>query len=204
MILDCLRRCLAQEPDMRIVGEPTAFESMIDAAVELKPDVLAIDLHSMESDIIDLMEEVSELLPSLRIVVCTSSEDRFTNDSLLNAGASQVVTKSEPLESLIRSIRGRATVPLPAMSNVPVSADGLTHNGHILSDDHAALARLTPREIEVLRLIGEGQSRLQIAEVIFRSPKTVDAHRGSIMDKIGVRDRAHLVRFAIRVGLVTP
>jgi two-component system response regulator NreC len=214
MLLDGIGSWLGTHADVRVVGRVTSVASLAASIAELKPDVVTLELEWPEIDAIEVVSVLKAKHPTLKVVVCTGSADAALHSRALAAGASKVIHKSESAEALLRAIRGRAVVAAtqpgelqPARGREPQRssvADWAGSNVQVTVSDQDLLSRLTPREVEVLRLIGEGHSRLAIAEAIFRSPKTVDAHRGSIMDKLGMRDRALLVRFAIRVGLVHP
>ena len=136
--------------------------------------------------------------PQAKVIVFSAHVSDQYVDAALEAGANGYVSKSEDPKILIhtirRVVRGRSSFSDPIRVRMKKSSSS--------TRPHSRLRSLTPRELEILRMIAQGLTRIQIASTLHRSPKTVDNHRAAIMEKLSLRDRVELTRYAIREGLV--
>ena len=226
-----LRARLALEPDMQVVGHLARADQMLDKVRELEVDVVLLDIEMPGRDPFLALAELRKASPRVRTIILSAYvRDRYV-DATVKAGAWGYLAKSDDPETIIAAIRdvvrgrftfgpavldrcrqiGHSTFAGADAGTVPaahdagageqVAAPGEPGTG-TAGRPESRLGTLTTRELQVLRMIGRGMSRTQIAEAIFRSPKTVDAHRASIMEKLDIRDRVELARYAIREGLV--
>jgi two-component system response regulator NreC len=170
------------------------------AVSQWEPDVVLTDFGMPGLDGIEVTRVLAEQAPKVRVLLLTVHEDAALLREALRAGAAGYVIKRAVESELINAIRAAAAGDLyvhPSMTRSLLEAEepAPTSNG--------ALARLTPREIEVLRLIAEGHTNTQIAELLHLSPRTIETHRANIRAKLELDSRAELVRFAARNGLLS-
>lgn len=202
-VLEGLRSRLAGEPDFRFVGAGKSLERIAEAIDELKPDVLLVDVEVPGPDVFDVIRQLKRSHESLRMVVLSAHVRDGYIDSAMESGAHGYLDKgADPSEIIgaLRRLSGEAFVCSPA---VAPRVQALRADGDGNATKHGSrLKLLTTREQQILRMIGQGRSRVEIATAIHRSAKTVDAHRASIMEKLGIHDRVELARYAIREGLV--
>lgn len=200
-----LRLMLSAQPDMEVVGEASDGREAIEAAGRLSPEVILLDIGMPGMNGIDATQSLRHLLPEVRILILTMHDDEGYLRQVLRAGASGYVLKKAAdteLLSAIRAVHRGEVYVYPSLTRVLVEelfdrrtrgADGDGRNDH---------DGLSEREREVLRLVALGHSNQEIADILILSVKTVETHKARIMDKLGLRGRAELVRYAIRKGLM--
>jgi DNA-binding NarL/FixJ family response regulator len=165
-----------------------------------------IDIDMPGHDAFDAIESIHAANPDVRWIVLSAHIRDSYIDTAIQAGAIGYLSKREEPTAIVNAIRA-AMKGEPSFSREVLERYNLRPGQE---RDLAAgtrgtrLASLTPREVQVLRLIGQGLQRAEIASMIHRSPKTIDVHRGRIMDKLDIHDRVELVRFCIREGIVSP
>lgn len=200
MILDGLKRFIAEEPDLQVVGEANDGLSLVKMALELKPDVAVVDV-AMPG--INGMEATGRMLaqnPELKVIALSMHGDMKNLVGMLRAGAKAYISKNNASTELVRAIRAVATgyhYLCPELTTAMVEV--FLHSLQV--GEFTPAPALTPREREVLRLLAEGAGSKEIAYELGLSPKTVDAHRHNIMGKLGVDNLAALVKYALREGL---
>ena len=196
-----LRALLELQPDMRVVGEAADGPSTVRAARELKPDVMIVDL-SMPGGGLETIREVTALdLPVRTLVLTVHAEERYLLP-VLEAGGSGYVRKSSAHTDLLSAIR---TVARGEVFLDPAATKTLLKGylGRVTSGDESGFGEvLSEREREVVRLTAEGHTALQAAEFLSLSPKTVETYRHRAMQKLGLANRAELVSYALRAGLI--
>ncbi len=197
-----LRMLLGSESDVEIVGEASTAAEAIQAAAQVHPDVILMDIGLPDLSGIDATREIKKQHPSISIVALTIHEDEEYFFKMLEAGASGYVPKRAAPEELLTAIRAAATGEVylyPSLAKLLVK-DYLTqdHPG----EEKSSLDGLTDREREVLSYLAEGTSNELIAKALVISPKTVERHRENIMHKLNLHSRADLVRYAIRKGII--
>lgn len=201
-IRQLLKDRLQMEPDMNVVGHVNNAESAVTEAIELKPDVILMDIDMPGLSPFDAAERIAARCPNCRIVFLTAFVKDTYIESALAAQAWGYLTKTEPPESVIKAIRdvsrGFAYFSPEVQGRIVVDSKGmsLARKGQTLTSE------LTPREREVLCYLARGLSKKDIAETMCISVKTVDFHTTQLMDKLRIHDRVELARFAIREGLV--
>ena len=197
-----IRMLLDAQPDMAVVGEASDGKEAIEMAVSMKPDVVLMDISMPGTTGIEATRAIKKANSRIEIVGLTMhAEDRYFFQ-LLQAGASGYVVKGaaprELLEAVRAASRGEAYIH-PSLQRKLIGDYVSRTEG---SDQASMLADLTGRELEVLRLIVDGLTSREIAESLVISPNTVERHRQNIMSKLGLHNRAELVRYAISKGLV--
>lgn len=199
-----LRMLLDAQPDMEVVGEAADGEETVERVLELKPDVVLMDIAMGGMNGITATREIERRLPQTRILVLTMHDDEEYLRQMLEAGASGYVLKRAADTELIAAIRAvqRDEIFLyPAFVRV-LLGDLI---GRKDSDDPRQKHRqdvLSRRETEVLQLVALGYTNKQIAARLFLSVKTVESYRARIMGKLGLKSRAALVRYALRKGFL--
>ena len=197
-----IRMLLDAQPDMAVIGEASDGKEAIEMAGSMKPDVVLMDISMPGTTGIEATRAIKKADSRIEIVGLTMhAEDRYFFQ-LLQAGASGYVVKGaaprELLEAVRAASRGEAYIH-PSLQRKLIGDYVSRTEG---SDQASMLADLTERELEVLRLIVDGLTSREIAESLVISPNTVERHRQNIMSKLGLHNRAELVRYAISKGLV--
>jgi two-component system NarL family response regulator len=202
-----IRKMLEAEDDMRVVGEAATGREALDQARSLMPDVILMDIKmpdpSATGQALDGIEATRILhreVPHVGIVFCTVFEDDEFVFSGLQAGGRGYILKDDDPETMLRAIRavahGESLLGPTVAEKVLRQFSALPGKQAPLVDD------LTPREIEVLKLIASGNSNKEIAEALVLSEKTVKNHINNIFSKLHVYDRGQAMLYAIRQGLV--
>ena len=203
MVRQGLRALLAQEPDLRLVGEAAEGLEAVRLAERLRPDVLVLDLMMPGLNGLDVTRHVARRVPETHVVILSMhAHEAYVLESLL-AGAAGYVLKESSSDELVKAIRavtagGRYLSP-------PLSEEALgaytRRTGSLPPDPYHTL---TARERVVLQLTAEGHSGTDIAERLFISPRTVETHRANLMRKLKVRNQKELVRYALQRGPQAP
>jgi DNA-binding NarL/FixJ family response regulator len=202
------RMILEETDDIDIVGEAPDGTAAVRLAGELKPDVTLMDVRMPGVDGIEATRQIVARDASARILILTTFDLDEYAFAALRAGASGFVLKDVPLDELARAIRAVASgdaVVSPRITRrlLDVYAARLPDlPGGAPGPVHAALGQLTPREQEVLLEVATGLSNTEIAHKLVVTEATVKTHVGSILAKLGLRNRVQAVIFAYDVGLV--
>lgn len=190
---------ILQQEGFTIVGEAADGREAVRQALMCTPDVAILDIGMPRMNGIDAAVEIIKALPRTRIVLLTMhTEDRYVLEAL-RSGIQGYVLKSRTGTEVIQAIRDVSRGGLflsPDVSRTVVDA--------YLDRSKTGSESLTPREVEVLRLVGEGKTTKEIASVLGVSVKTADTHRMNLMHKLDMHSSAELIHFAIRRGLVQP
>jgi two-component system, NarL family, response regulator LiaR len=198
VVREGLRAFLELQEGIEVAGEAADGKEAIEAATRLRPDVILMDLVMPKLDGVAAMRSLRERVPDARVIVLTSFLDDDKLLPALRSGAAGYLLKNTEPQELARAVRaahaGEALLdPVVAARLVEtLAADG----------DEDPLDRLTPREREVLVLIGRGFPNKRIARELDVSEKTVKTHVGHVLAKLGVTDRTQAAVFAVRAGLV--
>lgn len=183
------------KPSYTVVGTVADGREVHDAVERLNPDVLLLDLSMPHRNGLDLIPELVAAFPALRILVVTMHLDRTLADLALQAGAHGFVPKGASADELTGAIRDVLDGERYVSPKIPRRS---FRDGAALEDP--SLDRLTPRQRQILDLIGQGKSSSQIAELLSVSPRTIEFHRAQIRKALGVSNEMGLLRFAIMLG----
>jgi DNA-binding NarL/FixJ family response regulator len=209
VVREGLAMLLGLLPDVEVVGTAANGEEALALAAELRPDVILMDLRMPRMDGVEATRRLRASHPEIKIVVLTTYADDRSVIEALRAGALGYLTKDAGADEIRQALRrvasGQASLD-PAVQMHLIDAITTTNSS---SDTPATPASelpagLTPREAEVLGLIGAGLSNTEIATQLFVSEATVKSHVNHMLPKIGARDRAQAVGYAYRHGLVPP
>jgi DNA-binding NarL/FixJ family response regulator len=198
-----LRLVLDAEPDLEVVAEAENGAEAVAQALADDVDLAIVDISMPRMTGLQAVRELHRRRPELRILILSMHQNEQYLYEALKAGASGYVLKTvvdrDLIEACRAAMRGEPFLYPGAMT--PLIEDYLqrARNDRPLPEEP-----LTPREQEVAKLIAEGYSGKRIAEALTISEKTVDRHRANILEKLGMRDRVELTRYAIRRGLVEP
>lgn len=196
-----LRALLSAEPDLEVVGEAATGEDGVDLAIQLRPDVVLMDLSMPGIGGMAATRRISAAGLPTRVLVLTLHGEQEYLLPLLEAGGAGYLTKSSADHELVEAIRvvARGDVYLD-----PTAARLLVTNFRAPREPerHSPLDRLSAREREVLTLAAEGYSSTEIGERLGISGKTVETYRERLMDKLDLHHRSELVRLALREGLL--
>jgi len=185
-------------PDITVVGEAATADEALLLAPQLEPDLLLLDINLPGTDGIRLLRELGPRLPDMQIVMLTVSANKRDLLEAMRNGAAGYLTKDLGPEALQRAVRGIRSGDLPMSRSMAAEvvrslAGDRRRSGPGKSVDHP-LADLSEREHEVLRHLGDGLTDREIAERLGISPRTVETHVGSILHKLGVKNRAQAAR----------
>ncbi|MFT7836063.1 response regulator transcription factor [Saccharothrix sp. BKS2] len=197
-----VRLILDNEPDLEVVAEAGDGAEAVAAARREEPDLAILDIAMPRMTGLQAARELSRLRPALRILILTMYDNEQYFFESLKVGASGYVLKSVADRDLVEACRA-------TMRGEPFLYPGAVT---ALIRDYLDRARegslparaITDREEEILKLVAEGHSSKEIADLLFISVKTVERHRANLLQKLGLRDRLELTRYAIRVGLIEP
>ena len=193
------------EETLEFVGRLESADRLVEEVENTGADVVLLDIEMPGRDPFEALRDLSRMHPHVRVIILSAYIRDHYVDAAVEAGAWGYLSKSDDPDFVVGAIRKVARGEFafsPAVQERFKMKDADSND--IGEKIETKFDSLTPREIEILRLIGKGMSRSQIAKAVFRSPKTIDAHRISIMNKLDIHDRVELARFAIREGLVEP
>ena len=195
-----LKLLIGAESDMEVVGEAADGPEAVRRAQTTAPDVVLLDLSMPGGRGTLTIGEVVRLTPPPRVLVLTMHDDTASMQAALLAGASGYIVKKAADVELLTAIRavhhGRTFVDLTRPGEAPPAPRNSPAGGQPKA--------LSPREGEVLRLLAQGHSYREAADQLGVSVKTIETHRKRLADKLGLRSRAELFRFAVAVGLLEP
>lgn len=199
-----LRALINQQPDLEVVGEADNVQSARGLVQRTQPELVVLDLTLPGGGSLELISDVVEHEPPLRVLVLSMHNDPAYARAALGAGATGYVVKTVSEEDLLAAIRavrrGKAVVDLDDEARtVGVFGPGGLHS---VRGPTRATIGLSPREREVLSLLGHGHTNQAIADQLDISPKTVATYRARIGEKLGLKTTADFVRYATDTGLL--
>lgn len=211
-----LRLLLSLQHEIQIVGEARTGREAVEMVRNHQPDVVVMDITMPDIDGLEACRLIRSQYPSTQVLILTMHEsEEYFLQALRVGAAGYLVKKAAPtdLHMAIHSVAHGGAFLYPGLAKALIRAyvtDSSVSTPAPLQQDKArasSLAQelriLTPRELEVLKLVAEGHTSQEIAGQLVLSIKTVQAHRANIMEKLGLRDITQLVRFAIRFGLIS-
>jgi DNA-binding NarL/FixJ family response regulator len=196
-----LRRVIGAEDDLEVVAEAEDGAEAVELALCLDVDLAILDVSMPRMTGIQAATELNQRKPELRLLMLSMYDsEQFLFESL-RAGASGYVLKSSADRDIVAACR--ATMRGESFLN-PTAITALVREVVERAGNDEEFDVLTPRELEVLKLIAEAKTSKEIAAALVISVKTVERHRANILEKLGMRDRVELTRYAIRRGLIQP
>lgn len=197
LLLDAFRSLL--EPAFLVVGAVTNGRALMDAAEKLKPDVIVADINMPQLNGLDALEGLKKQNPTVKLIFLTVNEDAETASEAIRRGARGYILKNAAAAELYKALHtvlsGRIYLT-PAVSKEPTGV-------FVARAKNARRAHtLTLRQREVLQLLAEGQSMKEAADALHVAPRTIAFHKYSMMEQLGLKTTAELIRHAAELGLV--
>jgi DNA-binding NarL/FixJ family response regulator len=190
-------------PDLEVVAEAGDGAEAVETALAEGVDLAVLDVSMPRMTGLQAALELTRREPEMRVLMLSMHDDERYFFEALKAGASGYVLKSAANRDLIEACRA-AMRGEPFLYPAAVTALIRDYLDRARSGEEAPEDPLSPRELEVVKLIAEGHTSDEIGEMLFISKKTVDRHRANVLEKLGMRNRVELTRYAIRRGLVEP
>ena len=187
-----LRRLLAADPELEVVGEAGSGEEVLRVATELRPDLVLLDVSMPGGNGIETARLLKAALPGVLVLFLTMHEEEGMLHEALRAGGDGYVLKRADEPEILRAIHAVRAGSL----YVHAAMTRALGQGSPSGQPPAPLEALTPREVDVLRLLARGNTNRQIAEVLALSVRTVESHRANLMGKLGLASRVELVTYA--------
>jgi len=203
-----MRALLDREPDMQVVGEAGDGEECVDLAGQLRPDVILLDINMPRCNGLEALDRLRDLVPECRVLVLTMHDDAgYLRQVLASGGAGYLLKQaaSDELLSAIRAVHEGGTYLHPAHTKL------LLKHAPLAGGEHAGVRRdvssgpyelLSEREAQVFKYLALGYRNGEIAELLSLSVKTVETYKSRLMQKLGLRSRAALVRYALDLGIL--
>jgi DNA-binding NarL/FixJ family response regulator len=197
-----LREAFARvlESDCDVVGAVGDGRAVLSAARELRPDIVVLDIAMPLLNGLDAARELKRTMPDVKVIFLTMNEDADVAAESFRVGASGYLLKNSAASELLQAIRevseGRSYV-------TPLATQGLVENLLHEPESTKPADKLSPRQVEVLRLLADGYSMKEVASQLNITPRTVAFHKYSLMDILGIHSNAELVQFAIKERIVT-
>jgi DNA-binding NarL/FixJ family response regulator len=198
-----LRLVLDSEPDLVVVAEASDGAEAVERAFETEVDLAVLDVAMPRLTGLQAARELSKRKPDLRTLILSMHDNERYFFEALRVGASGYVLKTAADRDLVEACRATMRGE-PFIYPAAVKALIRDHLKRVEENTDLPDELLTPRELEIVKLVAEGYSTREIADVLVISDKTVERHRANILEKLGLRDRVALTRYAIRRGLVEP
>lgn len=191
-----LKAIVDAQPDMTVVGEAAEGLAALQGVAAVLPDVVVMDLSMPSLGGVEATERIKATTPDVKVLALTAREERSYIDRVMAAGASGYVLKRSAADDLVRAIRALASGGVYLDPAMAASALATLRSRSEL----AAGSRLSEREAEVLRRIAEGHAVKDIAARLAISTRTLETYRSRAMDKLGLKTRADIVRYALQRG----
>lgn len=192
-----LRQLLQVEPDMKVVAEASNGEVAIRLAVELKPDVIIMDLSMPILGGAEATKQIVDSDPHARVLALSAHSDATYVRAVLSNGAAGYVLKRSAFDELVRAIR---TVAAGDTYVDPVLAQELLPRSRRTGPGTIPMVSLSERELEVVRLVARGHTAKEMASQLGVSPRTLETYKARAMAKLDLTSRADLIRYAARCG----
>ena len=196
---DGISALLDLQDDIEIVGEASEGKEAVEKARELVPDVVVMDISMPEMDGLEATRRIKKKNPSVKVLVLTQHDNREYILSTIKSGSDGYLPKRALGSELVAAIRAIHQ----GHSFLYPTAAGILLEDYRRQVEKEPYDRLTEREREVFRLIADGHTSREIADMLFISLKTIQNHRAKIMEKLNIHNRSELIKYAILKGLIT-
>ena len=199
ILRDSIRALLNLHDDMEVVGEASEGKEAIKKTQDLAPDVVIMDIAMLGMDGLEATRRIGKKSPQTKVLVLTQHDNREYTLSAIRAGAAGYVPKRALGSDLVAAIRAVNT----GNSVLYPSAAAVLIQDYLRQAPKEPYDRLTDREREILKLVADGHTNQEIADILFISVKTVLGHRTKIMGKLDIHNRTELIKYAMRKGLIS-
>lgn len=199
MFIDGVRAVLNLHPQFEVVAECATGQQAVEYIQRAAVHIAVMDVNMPVMDGIEATKIMKELQPELKIVVVTMHHELSVIQRLLRAGADTYLLKNTSADELLMALektwKGESYTS-------PAIAQSMTEALRLQKKNEQASTTLTPRESEVLHLIADGLTNVEIADKVSLSINTIDTHRKNLLAKLGLRNTAQLIRYAVEKGLI--
>lgn len=193
---DGLRRVIAGDENLMVCGEADSAAEAFEKITRLQPDVVLTDITLPGKSGLELLHDIRAIAPKLPVIVISMHDECLYAERILRAGGRGYVMKHEGPEKMLLAIQRVLSGKVAVSDRVAAAVlDGLQPG---TQERAPVVGRLTSREFEVLRLIGQGKDSHDIADALHLSIKTVDTHRGNIKQKLSLKNNTELIHYAVR------
>jgi DNA-binding NarL/FixJ family response regulator len=203
LVREGLRKIIEAQPGWEVIGEAADGRQAVRQALDLKPDLVVMDLAMPQLGGVDAIQQIVRRLPAVRILVLSMHADEVYVTRALKAGAHGYLLKDSAGTDLLRAVTAlvqQKSFFSPAVSRVMLDDYMRQLADRGISDRYDTLSE---REREVFQLIAEGRANKEIADILHVSPSTVETHRARIMDKLDVHSAVEIVLYAVRRGIIS-
>jgi DNA-binding NarL/FixJ family response regulator len=200
LLRDAMRNCIEQEEDMVVVGEASDGEETVRLSLELKPDIVIMDIVMPKLSGIEASKQIKDMCPSVAVLILTAYDDDRYVLGLLEAGAAGYLLKSARGHTVVEAVRtilrGESVLHPTVISKL------LKHALHADAgrEEASGAKLLSPRELEIMKLCSRGMSNKDMAKELCLTVRTVKAHLSNIFDKLGVASRTEAILKGLREG----
>jgi DNA-binding NarL/FixJ family response regulator len=200
-----LNAVLSQYADIEIVGEASSEKQLREMVVGFQPDVVLIDFAAQNFSI-DVVPAIQKQNKQIRFVAITGEQSGVTIVNALRAGIVSYIKKDCDIHEIVDSVRETAAGGRFFCGQIlnTIRKESIDVNDLELTEFNCEAVSITERELEIITLIAEGYTNVEIAEKLFLSPHTVNTHRKNILQKLGVNNTAAIVMYAVKTQLVSP
>ena len=196
LVISALTTLLSKQPDLEVLGSASSYAELWDVLADGEPDVLVLDIGMPEGDAVDALHRMKRRHPDVRVLMLSGLPEEEYVVRMIDAGAAGFAQKEADPATLLEAVR---RVGRGGMFVSDRGAQALARSAAGRGPDHE---RLSDRELQVLRLLGQGRSVTEIADSLHLSPKTVSTYRTRLMEKMDFSTTAEIIRYAVRRGLV--
>ena len=203
IVRDGISALLALVRDIEVVGEASCGSEALKMVKSVEPDVILMDIAMPDMSGLEATRQICKEFPKTKVIALTQHDDREFVFPIIEAGASGFISKvaaSSELASGIRSVSRGDSYLSPSVARLMVENYQQTAGERVSHDPYS---QLTERERDVLKLLAEGHSTQEIADILVITPKTVEGHKTNLMAKLGIHNRIDLVKYALRKGIIT-
>jgi two-component system response regulator NreC len=204
IVREGLRQLLNGQTDMEVAGEAEDGRQALEKVKSLHPDVILLDIAMPHLSGLEVISLIREAAPETQVVVLSMHSKETYVQQVLSSGALGYVLKASPSTDILEAIRMAHRNEYFLSSRLKAEVIGKYLKTKRSAPALRGYDLLTEREQQVFRLVAQGHSTSRIADILCVSPKTVEKHRTSLMNKLGVHDRLELLKYAIKVGIVDP
>ncbi len=198
LLLEAFKKLL--EPEFEVVGTARDGRVLLDAAQELKPDVIVLDIAMPQLSGLTAARRLKRMMPEVKLIFLTVNEDPDFASEAIRVGASGYVLKNSAASELFQAIeavlQGKVYV-------TPLITQGMIESFQSGLNESETSAKLTLRQREVLQLLAEGRTMKEVANILKLTPRTVAFHKYRIMEEHKLKTNAELIRFAIKKGIIS-
>ena len=206
LLQDGVRRLAECHADLEMIGAAGDGLEIVRNAKQLKPDVILLDIEMPKLNGLEALSLLQEAVPVSRVVMFTMFNKESFVRRALAAGAVGYLLKTDSSDEVLAAIRNAAVGRLhlsPSLDHGMIR-NLLNPNKTGPKPEGFAYSNLTNREQQIFRLVIEGYTSKEIAKILFLSPRTIEKHRSNMIHKLGLKDTAAMIRYAIKVGAIDP